>query len=315
MSYIGVMEDVIFAVYWHEGSIWRRVFDAGGAKWGRGAAVVSDAQRYFSATFCGGHVVLQHRGLDGEDMQTAFDAAGNVMADVPLLPIYFNTAARANVPVFVAKDHYLLFYEAAGRLPRRRFGGTNKYVYREVFKDKISDEKVFYEGQNVGLAAFLADPGGIHGVFWEVGLFGRHIVYKFRGQVDFEISAAHGAQVINNMALHIVDNKLKILYMAEDGLYEVRQDESGFSAVSLVKQPFGPAEQARFLGGGTAFMASSVFVDKSKPWEILAGMEDIAKLVKKPASKKIENAEKGRQEDYDDFFNNMEDEMKKFLKF
>ena len=226
-------------------------------------------------------------------------------------------------PIFVADGHHLIFYQLWQEERARPIFGLgfseNKIAYREIFHGKIGRQNIFFNTHDqLVCCAFLATKHSIHGLFASRGMFGYRLVYKnIINEKMHETVLAEGPQIIHNTAIYIVDGVLHLAFMQGDALYTATLEEIHTPVVKLASRPEKLIKKAKFLAISDAFLADEVLVHKSKPWEILLFDSNIFSMAKVKSSIKIQpcDTKEEKTEEYDDFFDNMEDELRAFGSF
>jgi hypothetical protein len=252
-------------------------------------------------------LVSQFLGLNG-----AWGAVRRVDNISPMAGGLFNL-----VPI--AGKHFLAVYQNSGF--------ESRLGYREIYGGEVGKYNLIHSSiHKFGDCSVLATKYDLHVACVVRGVFGSRLIYKKRDAGGFSpgVVVSEG-QDLSNVMLYMVDERLYLLFSRNFKLYCVSaQSGNGhsWSFIPLEERENERAAQmskAVFLSNTsskTGFLANELLVDEQKPWEI----QGLSRHVLAPYTQNIREQTKENTEDpekpeenYDDFFNNMEKEMTEFL--
>jgi len=210
----------------------------------------------------------------------------------------------------VTDKHFLVFYQNGGN-------HENRLGYREIYGNEVGGYNLLHSSTNrFADCSFLATMYDIHGLYVVRSVFGSALAYrrKLDGGFSPRFVVAEG-QSIHNVLLYMLDERLCISFIKNNDLYSVDLNEEGdiwnFSPPKRHEKPHGVRiTKAVFLTNDkeSRFLTNELLVNADKPWEILMNSDYV--IMPNSEKRNLQTAACS-EEDYNSFFDSMENELKK----
>ena len=218
----------------------------------------------------------------------------------------------------VADRHYLAVYQNGGF--------ESRIGYKEIYGDEVGKYNLIHSSiHSFGDCSFLATKYDLHVACVVRGVFGARLIYKKKGADGFSpgVVVTEG-QGLHNVMFYTANEKLHLLFMRNDNIYCVVAEDNGYrwSFLPLEEHTHAQPRQiskAIFLSNNRSkigIMANELLVDKEKPWEIQSISRHVFEAYTQQKTKiqvQTKNNTKNAEDDYNEFFNNMENELTEFL--
>ena len=219
----------------------------------------------------------------------------------------------------VAGEHFLAVYQNGGF--------ESRLGYREIYGGEVGRYNLIHSSiHKFAGYSFLATKYDLHCVCVVKGVFGSRLIYKKKGTDGLTpgIVVAEG-QNLHNIMLCMVDEKLRILFVSNDKLYcmGARDDGYGWAFLPLEeheKSLSGRLSKAVFLStdkGSKGILANELLVHEEKPWEIKVFENQVFKpYLQAPQAQETQEIRENpphTEEEYNKFFDDMENELIEFM--
>jgi len=214
----------------------------------------------------------------------------------------------------VAGKHFLAVYQNGGF--------ESRIGYKEIFGDEIGGYNLLHSSiHSFGDCSFLATTHELHVACVVKGVFGSRLIYKKKGADGLSpgVVVAEG-QGLHNIVLYVVNDKPHILFMRNDVLYNVGAEDDGYrwNFLPLDEREKSQNKQfskAIFLTSGCngQFLANELLVEVDKPWEIQEHSKYILAELKRSAQAQASESLENTEDDYNIFFDGMENDFGDFI--
>jgi hypothetical protein len=215
----------------------------------------------------------------------------------------------------IADKHFLAIYQNTGF--------ESRIGYKEIYGNEVGKYNPVHSSiHNFGDCSFLATKHDLHIACVVKGVFGSRLVYKKKGAQGLSpgVVVAEG-QGLHNIALYMADEKPHLVFMRNENVYCVGAEEDGYkwSFLPLADRDGTRGDRlvkAVFLSGSGKegdFFSNELLVDEERPWEIKVVLKHVLGPYKQNIRAQTEEKPGITEEEYNKFFNKMEDELTEFM--